>query len=211
MTSQHIQESIDKALKGESSLTQDQLSVRGFSTPTIRHLFSNLCNIEGTYLEIGLFCGATFVSSFNSKLTSIGIEDHSQDFSEGFELVKKELKENIDKFSGNAKEVQVHYADCFAMDKSLLPDNIDIYFFDGFHSFETQFKALPSFLDKMANKFIWVVDDLNWPYVSEGTNAALKGLEDKIDVEGCWILRGYHLNNDSVWHNGIGLYLINKK
>lgn len=159
MTVEHIENSIAKALKGESNLSQEQLNVRGFSTPTIRHMFSNLCDIEGTYLEIGLFCGATFVSSFNKNLTAIGIENHSQDFSEGFDLVKKELKDNVDANVDKAKEVHVHYADCFAMDKSLLPDNIDIYFFDGFHSFETQSKALPHFIDKMANKFIWVVDD----------------------------------------------------
>lgn len=213
MTSEHIQLSIKRALEGQSNLSQEQLAVRGFSCPPIRRLFNHLCNIEGgvVYLEVGLFCGATFVSSFNPNLTAIGIEDHSQDFSEGFELVKKELKENIDKFSDRAKEVYVHYEDCFKIDKDNLPDNIDIFFYDGNHSEENQAKALPYFFDKMADKFIFIVDDFNWPEVFNGTNRALAELAEKIDVEYAQVLRGYQLQNDPIWHNGLCVYLIKKK
>jgi hypothetical protein len=211
ITREHIELSIKRAMDGQSNLSQEQLAVRGFSTPTIRRLFSNLCNIEGTYLEIGLFCGATFVSSFNPKLKAIGIEDHSQDFSEGFELIKKELKDNVDKFARKAKDVHVHYADCFKIDKSLLPDNIDIMFWDGEHTLENQSKALPHFLDKLADRFIAVTDDYNWTDVENGTNSGLELLRDKIEIEGCWVLRGYHLNNDSVWHNGVHILLAKKK
>ena len=211
ITSEHIQESIDNALLGISNLEQDRLAVRGFSTPTIRHLFNNLCNIDGKYLEIGLFCGATFCSSFNHNCTAIGIEDHSQDFSEGFDKVKQELKENVEKFSGIPKDVKVHYADCYNMDKSLLPDGFDIYFYDGWHSEEMQAKALPEFLDKMADKFIWVDDDYHWDYVASGTTMGIEQLKDKIQIEKKWLLSGQQVLNDSVWHNGLIILLINKK
>lgn len=209
----HIQQAVDNAVVGNSNLSEDVLAIRGFSTKTIRNIFGNLCNTAEpiTYLEVGLFCGASFCASFNKNCTSIGVEDHSQDFSAGFDLVKKELKENVEKFKGNAKEAQVIYADCFAMDKSLLPDNIDVYFYDGWHSEEHQRKALPYFLDKMANKFIWVVDDFNWDYVKSGTDLALADLKDKIQVGRVWLLRGYHLQNDPIYHNGLAIYLINKK
>lgn len=211
ITSEHIQSSIDNALLGKSNLTPEILSVHGFSTPTIRHLFNNLCNIDGTYLEIGLFCGASFCSSFNSNCISIGVEDHSQDFSAGFEEVKKQLKENVEHFKDRAKEVNVHYADCFSMDKSILPDNIDIYFFDGFHSEETQASALPHFLDKMADRFIWVVDDYHWDYVASGTTLGLEQLKDKIQIDNKWLLSGQQVLNDAVWHNGLIILLISKK
>lgn len=211
ITTEHVQQSIEKALKGESNLTQEELSVRGFSTFTIRSLFNSLCNIEGTYLEVGLFCGATFVSSFNKNLISIGIENHAQDFSEGFEKVKKELADNLEKFSHRSKEVKVFYEDCFAIDKDKLPNNIDVFFFDGFHSFETQRDALPYFLDNMSNKFAFLVDDFSWGYVKDGTDAGLALLSDKIEIEKCWVLRGYNLENDPIWHNSVAIYLINKK
>lgn len=213
ITTEHIQQSIEKAIKGESNLTEDILNIRGFSTPTIRKLFNNLCNTEQeiNYLEIGLFCGASFCSSFNKNCISIGIEDHSQDFSEGFEKVKKELKDNLDKFSDKAKEVHVHYADCFKMDKALIPDGIDILFWDGEHTLENQSKALPHFFDKMADTFLVVTDDYNWPQVEQGTNNGMAELKDKMEILDCWVLRGYQLQNDLVWHNGVHLLLCKKK
>jgi len=211
ITVEHIQKSVDNAIAGISNLTPEILAVQGFSTPTIRHLFNNLCNIDGTYLEIGLFCGASFTSSFNPNCVSIGIEDHSQDFSAGFDEVKKQLKDNVEQFKDRAKSVEVHYADCFAMDKSILPDNIDIYSYDGWHEETKQYKAIVDYFDKMADKFILLVDDTAWDIVSRGTDLALEELKDKIDIEKVLVLRGYHLQNDPIWHNGVNIYLINKK
>ena len=212
LTQEHIQNSIDKALRGESNVNQDILNIRGFSPPTVRHLFNNLCNIKnGNYLEIGLFCGATFCSSFNEDTVSIGIENHSQDFSAGFDLVKQELEQNFKQFSNRAKDAHIFYEDCFEIKKLEYPFGFDIYFYDGWHSEELQAKALPHFIDNMADRFVWIVDDSNWDYVASGTNIGLNELKDKIDIERVWTLRGYHLQNDPIWHNGVNIYLINKK
>lgn len=212
MTQEHIENAIQKALNGNTGIDYSVLQIRGFSTFTIRSLFHALCDTGEplTYLEVGLFCGATFCASFNKNTTSIGIENHSQDFSAGFDQVKHELKENVENHKVLSKEVKVIYEDCFDMDKSLLPENIDIYFFDGFHSEETQRKALPYFLDKMADKFIWVVDDANWDYVGMGTRMGLSDLAEKIEIEKSWML-GENCHNHPIWHNGVLIYLINKK
>lgn len=209
MTADHIQQSIDNAIAGISNVSKEILDITGFSTPTIRQLFNNLCDIDGTYLEVGLFCGASFCASFNKNCTSIGVEDHSQDFSAGFEQVKKELEENVDRFSDRSKEVQVHYVDCFKMDKSVLP-KIDIYSFDGFHSFDTQSRALPEFLDNMNDTFCFLVDDYSWNYVKAGTLSGFELLKDKIEIQKQWVL-GEGCNNDPIWHNSVAVFLINKK
>ena len=212
MTIEHIEKSIADAVAGKSNLTPELLSIRGFSTPTIRMLFNNLCNTGKpiTYLEIGLFCGASFCASFNENCTSVGVEDHSQDFSEGFDKVKQELKDNVEAFSGRGNDVKVHYADCFNMDKSVLP-KIDIYSFDGFHSFDTQYKALPEFLDYMKDKFVFLCDDYSWGYVKEGTDKAMYDLtlSGKIKIEAKWVL-GEGCHNHPIWHNSVAVYLINK-
>lgn len=209
ITKEHIDKSIQDALEDKSNLTEKQLSVGGFSTKTMRHLFNNICNIEGTYLEVGVWMGGTFTASFNKNLISIGVESFAQDF--GVVGVKELLEKNIEENINRAKEVHVHYEDCFKIDKSLLPYNIDIYFYDGEHSEETQAAALPSFIDKMANTFCFIVDDVSWPYVAKGTDMGLASLKDKIEIEVVWPLRGYYAENDSVWHNGLNIYLINKK
>lgn len=212
MTQEFIENAIKLALDRKSMIDPEVLKIGGFSTPTIRELFHALCgnskdNLK--YLEVGLWMGGTFVSSFNKNCISIGIENFQQDF--GVVGVKEILEKNIEENKHKAKDVILYYEDCFTMDKSKLPDNIDIYFFDGYHSEETQAAALPAFFDKMADKFLWIVDDFNWTYVAGGTNRALFELKDHIDIEYYQILRGYSLENDPIFHNGIALYLINKK
>lgn len=209
MTVDHIEKSIERALAGQSNLTESELSVGGFSTPTMRHLFNNICNIKGNYLEVGLWMGGTFVASFNKDLTSIGIENYSQDF--GVVGVKDILEANIGKHVGNAKEVYTHFTDCFTMDRSVLPKDIDIFFYDGVHHEFEQAMALPTFIDNMADTFIFLVDDANWKQVFDGTNKGIESLKDRINVDKVWALRGYQLENDPVWHNGVLVYLINKK
>lgn len=210
ITIEHVETSIQKALKGESNLTERQLAVGGFSTKTMRHLWNNLCNIEnGTYLEVGVWMGGTFIASFNKDLVSIGIENFAQDF--GVVGVKDILEKNLEENTGIAKEIHLHYEDCFKIDKSILPDNIDIYFFDGKHDYDCQAQALPYFFDKMADTFLFIVDDWAWKPVFEGTNFGFNELKDRMQIIQHWPLRGYNLENDPVFHNGVALFLINKK
>lgn len=213
LTVQHIEQSIQKALRGESNLTEAELSIRGFSTNTMRHLWNNLCNTENplVYLEIGLYCGATFCSSFNKNTVSVGVENYSQDF--GVNSVKEELNNNIITLGEKASAVKFYDLDCFNMvnQMPLIPDNVGIYFYDGNHKQDFQAKALSLFLDKMANKFIFIVDDFNWAEVFNGTNMGFEELKDKIDIEYCQVLRGYSLQDDPIYHNGLAIYLINKK
>lgn len=209
MTKEHVERSILDAAAGVSGIDEFIDTVRGFSTPTMRRLFHNICSAGGVYLEVGLYCGATFVSSFNKDLISIGVEDYSQDFS--ISSVKQELEENINKYYPLAKEVKIYEDNCFAIEKDKLPDNINIFFYDGNHSEENQAKALPHFLDKMADRFLYIVDDTNWGEVKIGTLKGIAALQDKIEIENSWELVGGRLQDDPMWHNGMCLFLIKKK
>lgn len=211
ITPEHIQLSIKRALEGQSNLSPEIHDIRGFSTQTIRRLVNNLTQGAQTYMEVGLYCGATFCSSFNSNCTSIGIEDHSQDFSAGFEQVKKELKENVDKFSELAKEVYIHYEDCFKIDKSLLPSGIDMLYYDGEHSAINTAKALPYFLDNMNDTFLYMVDDVRWGSVMAGLIYGFELVNSKCDIIQEFRLYGEQPNDDPIWHNGVALFLIKKK
>jgi len=153
--------------------------------------------------------GGTFVASFNKGLTSIGVENYAQDF--GVVGVKEHLEKNIDNHRDKAKEIHLHFTDCFSIDKLLLPDNIDIFFYDGEHSKQSQAKALPYFFDKMADTFIMIVDDANWKDVEEGTIDGLNSLADKMEVEYQVVLKGEKLNDDPIFHNGVAIFLIKKK
>jgi hypothetical protein len=211
ITQEHIRQAIDNAEAGISNLTDEILAVRGFSTPTIRRLINNLTNFDCNYLEVGVLCGATFVSSFNKNCTSVGVEDFSQNFQAdipGYD--KDELQRNIDKFYNRAKEIYIHYSSCYDVDKSVLPKNIDVYFADYEHGIVNQSKALHFFLDNMADKFAFCIDDTNWDSVRHGTELGFYFLKDKISIEAMWSL-GDNLTYDPIWHNGFQIYLINKK
>lgn len=211
IVSNHISDSIKKALLGESCLDPEVLKIHGFSTPTMRHLFNNLCNIEGaTYLEIGTFCGATFCAAFNNNpIHAIGIDDFSQPFEE--KEVEKQLTENLERWKGTAKRVQFFNEPCFNMAGALLKNPVDIYFYDGEHSYDSQVRALTAFFDMMADRFIHIVDDTNWDDVSRGTADGLKALEPYVKVEQEWHLTGdVSRSDDKIWHNGVKIYLISK-
>lgn len=211
ISAEHIQLSIQRAIEGQSNLSPDIHNIRGFSTPTIRRLVNNLCQEADVYLEVGLYCGATFCSSFNPQCVSIGIEDHSQDFSAGFDNVKKELKENVSKFLDRAEEVHIHYEDCFKIDKTKLHADIDILYYDGEHGAINTAKALPWFFDNMANTFLLIADDVRWSSVMAGLIYGFEVVKEKCEIVQEWWLHGEQPNDDPVWHNSVGLFLVKRK
>ena len=209
---EHVDDSIARALRGESYLDPEVLKIHGFATPTMRHLFSNLCHIKGaTYLEIGTFCGATFVAAFNNNwIHAIGVDDFTQSFEETG--VREQLHANVDEWKSTAAMVDFINFDCWQ--EPLMPlhhQSIDIYYYDGNHSFENQSRALPAFFDHLSNHFLFIVDDTNWKDVSMGTAAGFAALEGKVKIEQNWRLTGEQSSSDDpTWHNGLDIYLCSK-
>lgn len=211
----HIDRSIERALRGESFLNPDVLKISGFATATMRHLFSNLCRGSGeslSYLEIGTFCGATFVSAFNNNpIHAVGIDNFTQPFHQT--NVREQLADNLRRWSHTAKSVQFFDCDAFALTgNEVFPSPVDIYYYDGEHSYESQVKALPTFLPMMADRFIYIVDDFHWDDVVRGTRDALKQLSSQghTKIESEWTLDGERSHEDPIWWNGVAIFLISK-
>ena len=124
--------------------------------------------------------------------------------------VKSKLEKNIDENNERSKEVVLYFEDCFSIDKSNLPSNIDILFYDAEHGAESQSKALPYFLSNMNTTFLYVVDDANWSDVYRGTMEGLEQVKDKIVVLKNWQISGASKNDDPIWHNGLMIFLCSK-
>lgn len=213
LTVEHIEEAIAFALRGSSNLDAAALDILGFATPTMRRMFSNLCHLDGLkYLEVGTYCGATFVAAFNNNpIHAIGIDNFSQTWNPGRDI-KAELTANKDRFvTPLTKSVRFYEGDCF--DPELLGEigsGVDIFYFDGDHTREAQAKALPHFIDLLADTFLFIVDDYNWQDVQIGTEDGLKSVASKITVIHSRILTGEIRQDDPVFHNGLALFLCKK-
>lgn len=208
----HIEDSIAKALRHESYIDKEILEIRGFSTGVMRRLISNLCRFEKenlTYLEVGLYGGATLCAAFNnnSKLIGCGVEDYSQKFED--EGIFEHLKQNLEKFVPH-EQAQIFNVDFFKkVPASSRP--VDIFFYDGEHSYESQYKALPHALPVLANEFVFIVDDYDWKDVWSSTGNVLAEMdaEGKISVVESWELTD-DIPDGPNWHNGVAIFLCKK-
>lgn len=215
MTAEHIDSSITRALAGESRLDPAALNILGFATPTMRHLFNNLCRIEGlTYLECGTYTGASLISAFNNNpIQAIGIDNFSQTWAPGRDI-RGEFLENLKIFRDTAKSVLFFQDDCFRPDLliGLLIGfrGIDIFFYDGDHTKEAQAKALPHFFDLLAPVFLFIVDDFCWESVALGTAEGFAALGSRLMIQKKWELIGEVRLDDPVYHNGLCLFLCKK-
>lgn len=210
LTAEHIDDSIARALRGESHLDPAVLGILGFATPTMRHMFSNLCHLDGlTYLECGVYAGASFCAACsNNNILPIGIDNFSQAWHEGRDI-RAEFAANKARFC-DAAAIFID-SDCFAPGL-LLREFVkrDIFFFDGDHARQAQARALPHFFDHLSDTFLFIVDDFHWEDVQKGTQAGFDALADRVTVIQQWALSGNKAQDDEIFHNGLGLFLCKK-
>ena len=74
--------------------------------------------------------------------------------------------------------------------------------YDGYHSYENQYKALEYYYEILDDTFIFIVDDWNWENIRNGTLNSIKDLNLKIihkieirltqDNQGTSDRNGYH-------------------
>lgn len=211
----HVEESIAKALRGESYLDPSVLEIKGFSTATQRHLVRNLCQPPvRNYLEVGLYFGGTFCAAIsnNLELEAIGYENLSQSFgeSEVFEKLSRNLAAHSG-ITGNIGRIQVIYRDCFKPDRRDwgMGPMVDFFYYDGEHSVESQAKALPHFIDRMDQTFIFMIDDYCWPTVHQGTYNGFQALVGRIKKHAIWWLTDGKPDGPR-WHNDVGIWVIEK-
>lgn len=182
----------------------------------MRRLLNHLCGpnlaTEHTpsYLEVGLYCGASFCSSIcnNPRLRAYGVDNFSQDFGEP--AVRAKLSDALAVYQRHPERCQIFEGDFFSMDLSVVPRPIDVFYYDGIHSFEHQRDCLARFIPLAARQFIWIVDDYHWESVHEGTKEAIKLASGDVSLEFQTELSGVLAGNDPVWHNGVWVSVVSR-
>jgi hypothetical protein len=185
-------------------------TINGLIGEKTQHFYNNLLSIDGIkYLEIGCWQGASTFAAMYDNATDIVVIDNWSEFGG-----KLEFKENFDKYVGSNRVV-VYDDDSFLINTSNLPNNFNIYMYDGNHSVSSQYYALTYYINNLDNEFIYIVDDWNWGDVREGTHMAIQdlGLNILYSKEMRFTIDNTHTpHNDAYknWWNGIGIFVLSK-
>jgi len=172
----HIDDSIEWGNHEVSKLNQDVIDIHGITSNKVRCFLNNICSIGGTYLEVGVFRGATFCSAiYQNDIHSIGIDNFASPNLMPMGVSQKlatYLKKRLDvspqdDFLGNVKRfgntdmIDVYRTDYTTFDYSQLP-KLDIIFYDGDTRYHDQYTVLKKLIPQFADQTILIMDDWNW-------------------------------------------------
>ena len=180
------------------------LSLKGMSSDRNRHLLNNLCSLKGArYLEIGVWQGSTLASAgYLNPIHITAVDNWSQ-----FEGPKEEFRRNCQEHVRN--ELSLFDEDSFKISLAKLPGKYHIYFYDGDHSYKSQYQAFRYFDSVLESTFIAIVDDYNSDDVQRGTQDAFRDLGYRVVCEEYLPTPG---NADmSTWWNGLYVALVKKR
>jgi hypothetical protein len=204
----HAISSHEMANRNISKLNQEILDLPGYTGNKTRHLYNNLCNLDGiTYLEVGTWLGSSLISAlYGNTCRAFAIENWSEEHigsnKDSYKIFEKNTASHLktEKFSLIEK-------DCFLLDEQdVEPSSIDIYLYDGHHESYSQELGI-TYFEKFLSKYsIIIVDDWSWEKVRYGTFEGFKksNLEIRHKIE--------HFSSDDrqgYW-NGFGLFVCEK-
>jgi len=197
----HVLDSLARGQALQSKLPPEVLTIYGWTGNRIRHFLNNLGGLPGiNYLEVGAFNGATITAAAygnSGRFTTVDMDD-----------VTPALNANKKSFGGKIN-IDFVQGDCWTVDLDRIPAGVNVYFFDGPHEKEDHARALPYYLPRLADQFIFVVDDWEDEKVRAGTFEGIKssGLLPTFIAE---IGLGDHEARDG-WWNSLGVFVLRKR
>ena len=213
----HIDKSIHWGDKEVSKLTQDVMDIHGITSNKVRCFLNNICSIGGTYLEVGVFRGATFCSAiYQNDIHAIGLDNFASPNLMPMGVSQKlatylkqritispqeDFLNNVKQF-GNPEQLDVYKTDYTTFDYTQLP-KLDIVFYDGDTRFHDQYVTLKKIVPQFSKQTILIMDDWNW---NSGA------LEKVIEEENLFVTHRREIytsgeDMDDFW-NGLGILLI---
>jgi len=211
MTPELIDLAVERAIARKSKLTDEAMRVPMLGSLQIRHLLNNLGSLASHYLEHGVHKGGSFCSTVfqNQLLTATAVDCFASDLTNQVDPAEPIFLENANKFLHPGTTFKLIKSDSFAVSPEQIENKIDLYYFDGDHSYASQRKALTHFINSMDEEFIYVVDDFMLPEVAQGT---IDGIQDggyEVLYERN-LVTNHEYDNES-WWRGFGVFLLKKK
>jgi hypothetical protein len=205
----HLENSIIHAFYNRSNVSSEVLAIDGMSGNKTRHLYNNICNLPNvTYLEVGTWKGSSFISALykNTDLSGICVDNWSD-----FGGPKLDFYKNLCTHITNNK-FKVIDKDCWKVTKDDIgPSSIDIYLYDGAHTYEDQKKAI-TYYHQFFSKYVIIMVDDWWCEMMDAKKGTLDGLTEMnmkrhFQYEIPMVNSStYHQGGDTFW-NGCGVFL----
>lgn len=161
-----INSAFQQAEKLKSKIPESYINkLNGLSSPRVWHLLNNLTAQASAYLEIGTYMGSSLMAALYENTTTAYAVDNF--------CMKPHLRNH---FFQNVKRLNFTFIekDCFEITPEEIKTPIDLYFFDGRHEYEDQYKAITHFLPMMKDEFVYICDDWSNEPVKKGTLDAIR-------------------------------------
>lgn len=201
-----------KTLAFHDNELKPEIEIEGLSSRRVQNLLTQIGDISSKYLEVGSYLGASGAAVLRSpSVEEAAFVDHWKDQvqpANGDVLPsnnKQKFIENIRKYKAD-RTLKVFDCDMLSVDKTELKD-IDFFFYDGAHDFQSTSEAIRYYASSLANEAIIMIDDANWEGVVDGA-------EDGIQKAGLEILfKKIWLNSQESkeqWWNGFFIAVVKK-
>lgn len=180
----------------------------GLTSPKVQQLLYGISKHCKVCLEVGSGIGSTTKAmALNENITLHCVDNWNQTVqpeNDMFELPINTKDSFIQNVSRN--DIIIHDNDLFLVDKTQI-QNVDMFFYDGPHSFEETKKAVLYYKECLNDYSVLIFDDANWAGVIEGVNAAIdeSGLQP---VYAKILLNG--VEDPKQWWNGLYIVIVKK-
>lgn len=197
----------------ESALNNYNNNIQGLTSQRVKSFLNMLGKNSKKYLEIGTHNGATFCSAIDgNSLEAYAVDnwkENIQPFKEELTIEESSIqnfKMNLLSIDSNKNIIHVINKDMLKVDTSEIK-NIDLFFYDGDHSYKSTYNALKYFYKCFSEETILIFDDANWDGVVDAVNAALYDLKANVIFKKI-LLNG--IESTEQWWNGLYILIINK-
>jgi predicted O-methyltransferase YrrM len=203
---------LNQAIEFNSEIPEYSLEIPGMSGINYRHFINNLLRAleEPRYLEIGTWKGSTLCAAIGGieKVHAVAVDNYGYGGA-----TEEEVNNNVNQVKTESANITVLNQDFKDFNFSA-HGKFDVYLYDGGHTEEEHYDAIVRAVPALEDTAIIIIDDWNnhGGTVSHIKTGTYNGLRDagldviyKFEVE-----TGVNPPFPSPWHNGYGVFLVQK-
>jgi hypothetical protein len=207
-----LKASLQAAIDGRSKLPPAIRAIKGMSGQRYRTLINTLIASldRPRYLEIGSFLGSTAAAAiYGNGVQAVCIDNWSE-----FSGTKEQFLANMKHAKSDLSSLRLIEQDFRKVDYGAL-GKFNVYLFDGPHSETDHREGILMVQPCLADRFLLIVDDWNWPEVRLGTASGLLAadchVEASVQVRTTMDNKLPAVGSEaSDWHNGYFIAVIGK-